>query len=80
MINQQQAFDIAKNIIPDIELKGVRISDKISENKKFAKLPKDCWYISYSSVTLNHLSCSNSGVIFLCLSKIDGQVLFHQTL
>ncbi|MBK7228581.1 MAG: hypothetical protein IPH97_06910 [Ignavibacteriales bacterium] len=80
MITQQQAFDIAKNIIPDIELKGVRISNTISDNKKLSKLPKDCWYVSYSPVPMNHLSCSNSGIVFLCLSKIDGRVLFHQTL
>jgi hypothetical protein len=80
MITQQQAFDIAKSIVPDIELKGVRISNTISDNKKLSKLPKDCWYVSYSPVPMNHLSCSNSKTIFLCISKMDGNVLSHNYL
>lgn len=77
MVSQQQAFQIAQNIIPDIQSRGVRFSDKLSSNNKLKKLPEDCWYISYSSSILNHLSCSNSKTIFLCISKMDGNILFH---
>lgn len=77
MITKDQILAIAKTIVPDIELKGVRISDALSSNTKLKNLPKDCWYVSYSASTLNHLSCSNSKNIFLCISKMDGNILFH---
>jgi hypothetical protein len=79
MINQQQAFYIAKNLVPDIELRGMRISDKLSDNKKLNQLPPNCWYISYSQVPMQYLSCSNGNSIFLCVSKADGTILFHQS-
>lgn len=79
MISQQHAFQIAKSIIPDIELRGLRISEKNS-SPQLSNLPNDCWYISYSNVPINSLSCSNSKTIFLCLSKISGEVLFHNTI
>jgi len=78
LITQQQAISIAKNIVPDIELRGMRISDQLSNNKKLDKLPPNCWYISYSQVPIQYLSCSNGSTIFLCVSKDDGKVVFHQ--
>jgi len=78
LITQQQAFSIAKSIVPDIELRGMRISEQLSDNKKLSKLPPNCWYISYSQVPIQYLSCSNGSNIFLCISKDDGAVVFHQ--
>jgi hypothetical protein len=78
LISQQQAFSIAKSLVPDIELRGIRISDELSENKKLKKLPPNCWYISYSPVPIQYLSCSNGSSIFLCVSKDDGKVIYHQ--
>lgn len=80
MITQEQAFNIARSIVPDIELKGIRISDKLSDNRKLAKLPANCWYISYFPVPMNYLSCSSAGSIFLCVSKSNGEILFHNNL
>lgn len=80
MINKEEAFQIAKNIIPDIEIKGVRVSDQLSSNSKLKNLPKDCWYISYSQVPINNLSCSNSKIIFMCIAKMDGDVLYHNVI
>lgn len=80
MITQQQAFEIAQNIIPDIQMRGVRISDILSANSKIKDLPKDCWYISYSQVPINNLSCSNSKIIFMCIGKTDGEVLYHDVI
>jgi len=77
LITQQQAFNIAKSLVPDIELRGMRISDQFSDNKKRNKLPPNCWYISYSQVPLQYLSCSNGSSIFLCVSKDDGKVVYH---
>jgi len=78
LITQQQAFQIAKSLVPDIELRGMRISDQLSDNKKLKKLPPNCWYISYSQVPIQYLSCSNGSIIFLCVSKHDGAVVYHQ--
>jgi len=78
LITQQQAFSIAKNLVPDIELRGMRISDQLSDNKKLSNLPKNCWYISYASVPIGYLSCSSLRRIFLCLNKEDGSIIFHQ--
>ena len=78
LISQQQAFSIAKSIVPDIELRGIRISDQLSDNKKLKNLPPNCWYISYSQVPLQYLSCSNGSIIFLCVNKYDGSVVFHR--
>jgi len=78
LISQLQAFSIAKNIVPDIELRGVRISDQLSDNKKLSNLPKNCWYFSYANVPIAYLSCSNAARVFLCISKDDGEVKFHQ--
>ncbi|HEX7357698.1 MAG TPA: hypothetical protein VF270_08335 [Ignavibacteriaceae bacterium] len=80
MITKEQAIIIVRNLVPDIELKGVRISDQISENKKLKKLPADCWYVSYSQVPMQYLSCSNGSSIFICLSKQDGEVKFHSAI
>jgi hypothetical protein len=77
LITQQQAFGIAQNIVPDIELKGIRISDQLSGNKKFINLPKNCWYLSYSAVPIYNLSCSTGDLIFICISKEKGEILFH---
>jgi len=33
LMTQQQAFNIAKSLVPDIELRGMRISDQFSDNK-----------------------------------------------
>ena len=41
--------------MPDIELRGMRISDQLSNNKKLNKLPTNCWYISYSQVPIQYL-------------------------
>ncbi|HMN24886.1 MAG TPA: hypothetical protein PKE38_10320 [Ignavibacteriaceae bacterium] len=79
MITQLQAFSIAKSIVPDIELRGVRISDQLSDNKKLSNLPKNCWYISYANVPIAYLSCSKATKTFLCISKNDGEVKFHRT-
>jgi len=70
LITKQQAFTIAKSLVPDIEHRGMRISDQSSHNKKLTTLPPNCWYISYS----------NGSSIFLCVSKDDGEVLYHQIL
>ena len=78
MITQQQAFQIAKSIVPDIELRGMRISEQLSCNKKLTKLPPNCWYISYSQVPIQYLSCSNGSSIFLCVNKDDGTVVYHR--
>jgi hypothetical protein len=78
LITKQQAFSIAKNIVPDIELRGMRISDELSETKKLSKLPPNCWYISYSQVPMQYLSCSNGSSIFLCVNKDDGTVVYHR--
>jgi len=78
LITQQQAFQIAKSIVPDIELRGMRISDQLTVNKKLNKLPTNCWYISYSQVPIQYLSCSNGSSIFLCVNKDDGTVAYHQ--
>jgi hypothetical protein len=78
LITQQQAFQIAKSIVPDIELRGMRISDQLSDNKKLNKLPTNCWYISYSQVPIQYLSCSNGSSIFLCVNKDDGAVVYHK--
>jgi len=78
LITQQQAFTIAKSLVPDIEQRGLRISDQLSDNKKLTKLPPNCWYISYSPVPMQYLSCSNGSSIFLCVSKEKGEVVFHQ--
>lgn len=80
MINKEEAFQIAKNIIPDIEIKGVRVSDQLSSNSKLKNLPKDCWYISYSQVPINNLSCSNLKIIFMCIGKMNGEVLYHNVI
>lgn len=80
MINKEEAFLIAKNIIPDIEIKGVRVSDQLSSNSKLKNLPKDCWYISYSQVPISNLSCSNSKIIFMCIGKMNGEVLYHNVI
>ena len=80
MINKEEAFQIAQNIIPDIEIKGVRVSDQLSSNSKLKNLPKDCWYISYSQVPINNLSCSNLKSVFLCISKVSGEVIYHNYL
>lgn len=80
MIDQNKAFVIAKSLIPDIELRGFRISDKLSSNSKLKDLPKDCWYVSYSHVPISSLSCSNTKTIFLCISKVSGEVLYHNYL
>ncbi|HCY74490.1 MAG TPA: hypothetical protein DHV28_01085 [Ignavibacteriales bacterium] len=80
MITKEQAIAIVRNLVPDIELRGMRISDQVSANKKLTKLPADCWYISYSHVPIQYLSCSNGSSIFICLSKQDGEVKFHQAI
>lgn len=80
MISKEQALTIVKKIIPDIEMRGLRISDVLSGNKKLAELPKDCWYISYSQVPIQYLSCSNGSKIFLCISKENGNILFHNVI
>jgi hypothetical protein len=80
MITQEQAFNIAKSIIPDIELRGLRISDRLSDKKILQKLPPNCWYISYSQAPIQYLSCSNSSKIFLCISKDNGVIIFHQAI
>lgn len=77
MINREEAFQIAKSLIPDIELKGFRVSDHLSSNSKLKNLPDNCWYISYSQVPVSNLSCSNLKTVFLCISKASGEVLFH---
>jgi len=77
LISQDTAFNIAKNIVPDIELKGIRISDKLSNDKRFEKLPANCWYISYSNIPIYNLSCSNADLIFMCIDKEKGEILFH---
>jgi hypothetical protein len=77
MITQLHAYSIAKSIIPDIDVRGFRTTDNASSDK-LNKLPKECWYVCYYSAPVNYLSCSKVGIIFLCLSKTDGQILFHQ--
>ncbi|MBE0539215.1 MAG: hypothetical protein IH620_05835 [Ignavibacterium sp.] len=79
MITKEQAIAIVRNLVPDIELRGIRISDQVSDNNKLTKLPADCWYISYSHVPMQYLSCSKGSSIFICLSKQDGGVVFHDT-
>ncbi len=80
MISKEQAFNIAKMIIPDIELRGLRITDTISNNQKLAKLPKNCWYLSYFPVLINYSSCSTKSTIFMCIDKESGEILFHNSL
>lgn len=79
MITQQQAYTIAKSIIPDIDIRGFRITGNAS-SEKLRKLPKECWYISYSPVPMNHLSCASLKLVFLCINKVNGEVLFHNTI
>lgn len=80
MITREQAFNIAHQIVPDIEFRGVRISDTLSDNKTLSKLPKDCWYISYSPVQFNNTACSSAKLLFLCISKFSGEILYHNFL
>jgi len=80
LITQQQAFTIAKSLVPDIEQRGMKIFDQLSHNKKLTTLPPNCWYISYSKIPIQYLSCSNGSSIFLCVSKDDGEVLYHQVI
>lgn len=80
MITRDQAFNIAKQIVPDIELRGVRISDTLSDNKMLGILPKDCWYVSYFPVLFNHTACSSDKIIFLCINKSTGEILYHNHL
>lgn len=80
MISKEQAYNIARQIIPDLEIKGAKISDILTSSKLINILPPDCWYISYSSIPLINLSCSNGKKVFFCIDKIDGKILFHNTL
>lgn len=41
MINKQQVYTIAKSIIPDIDIKGFRITDDVA-SEKLKKLYKEC--------------------------------------
>ena len=80
MLSKEQALFIAKELIPDLEMRGARISDTFTSGKLSGKLPPDCWYISYSQVLLNYLSCSTGSTIFLCINKEDGKILFHNSI
>jgi hypothetical protein len=71
MINKQQSYQIAKSIIPDIDIRGFRITDEAA-SEKLKKLPKECWYINYSSVPMNHLSCVSLKLVFLFINKFNG--------
>ena len=80
MITKEQAYNIANQIVPGLELKIIRISDDSNNSPKNKALPENCWYISYSPVQVNYSSCISTASIFLCISKENGEILYHNYL
>ena len=73
MLTKEQAFEIIKNIVPDIELRGVRITDKpLNDNNKNSL--NDCWFITYST-SRYHLACNANKTISLCIHKMTGEII-----
>ncbi len=48
MITEEQALEIAKSVIPDIEERLLNISMEKPKAKLWGGVPNNCWYIIYS--------------------------------
>lgn len=80
MITKEQAYNIAKQFVPDLDLRGFRISADLSNNHKLKKLPPGCWYVSYLPVPINYTACSTTSTIFMCIDKESGKILYHNSI
>jgi hypothetical protein len=74
MINKEEALHIALQVIPDLQNRGYKISDKISGGETTGKFPAGCWYIKYSSVPLSHSACGTGKTMYLCIDMETGEI------
>ena len=91
MITKEQAIEIAKKLVPDLEERISKIKivyegsirEWITDKKPYANLfggiPDNCWYITYSSLRndekLGAIIFIGSRGIFI--DKDSGEVVFH---
>ncbi len=74
MITKEQALNIANQLIPDLQIRNYKISDKKPFKSISINLPEDCWYIIYSNVPANYSACSSVKNYYLCIDKLTGKI------
>ena len=81
MISKEEALEIAKKIVPDIESRMSGIYDSENAGKRFIYLDdKDCYIIKYTTRTdfrSAHYLMSSAGIV---INKNTGKVIYHGSL
>lgn len=74
MITKETALKIARQVIPDLQMRSYKISDIPPSGGSRGNLPVNCWYLTYSAVTLNFAACGPGKTLFLCVDKETGEI------
>lgn len=80
MITKEQAIEIAKKVIPDLEDRVYGISlEKPQGVTMYGGVPDDCWYLTYSYRPKKSGDLTNlSRAIFI--NKYTGEIVFNDIL
>lgn len=79
-ISEQDAIKIAKKHVPDLDERRYRISSETPRKVRsfYYQQPKNCWFVTYSQYKEPTIGLFSS--MLMCISKIDGQILFHDSM
>lgn len=83
MITEEQAIEIAKSKVPDLDDRRKSISStkpKMNVLDIYGDSLEDCWYIVYSAHTRNSNTIFHGSSYGIFINKLTGKIVFHNSL